>query len=105
MFNNVIKLVKEVKSVDGYGDTTTTQHEKVIFAELKSIGQSEFYQAQAVGLRPEIKFIIADWLDYNDEKIVRYKAFNDAEEQEYTVLRTYRDGNTLEIICKRGIDE
>lgn len=105
MFNNVIKLVKEIKSVDAYGDTNATTTERVIFAELKSIGQSEFYQAQAVGLSPEIKFVIADWLDYNDERIVRYKAFNEVEEQDYKVIRTYRDGKTMELICKKGLED
>lgn len=104
MFNNVITLVAESKSINALGDIVTVHTERTIFAELRSIGQSEFYQAQAVGLKPEIKFVIADYLDYQDEKIVKYQAFNGTNAEEYSVIRTYRQGNALEIVCKKGID-
>lgn len=105
MYNEVIELISEIKSVDEYGDTVETTSARTVFAELKSIGQSEFYQAQAVGLKPEIKFVLADFLEYQNEKIIKYKAFNEEEAEVYTVLRTYRNNNELEIVCKRGIDE
>lgn len=101
--NEVIKLVSIQKSVDEYGDTAEESTERILFAELKSIGQSEFYQAQSVGLKPEIKFVIADYLDYQNEQIVKYQPFNGTEEK-YSVIRTYRTGNALEIVCKRGVD-
>lgn len=104
MFDNVIKLVSEVKTTDEYGDTHVTKNEKVVFAELKSIGQSEFYQAQAVGLKPEIKFVLQDYLEYNNEQIVRFTEFGKETEEEYTVLRTYRNNNLIELVCKRGVD-
>lgn len=106
MFNNVevIKLVSETNIVNAYGDLVPTQSERTVFAELRSIGQSEFYQAQASGLKPEIKFILSDYLEYQNEKIIRYKAFDKDVEEEYTVLRTYRNNNMLEIVCKRGVD-
>lgn len=103
MFDSIIKLISEADSVDDYGDTVTIYTERNIFAEVKSIGQSEFYQAQAVGLKPEIKFVIADFADYQNEKLLRYTPFG-GEEETYTVLRTYRTNNRLEIVCKRGIE-
>lgn len=103
MYDNVITFVSEAKTVDEYGDSVVTETKRNVFAELKSIGQSEFYQAQAVGLKPEIKFVIADFLDYQNEQKILYAPFNGTEE-EYTVLRTYRTGNSLELVCKRGID-
>lgn len=103
MYDNVIKLVSESRTVDEYGDFNAITTERVIFADLRSITQSEFYQAQATGLKPEIKFVIADFLDYQNEKKILYTPFNGVEE-EYTVLRTYRDGNQLELVCKRGVD-
>lgn len=105
MQNEVITLVgKGSVVVDDYGDKSYTETEKVVFAEVKSIGQSEFYQAQTAGLKPEIKFVIADYLDYSGEKVVRYTAYGSTTEEEYTVLRTYRSKNSLEIVCKRGVD-
>lgn len=103
MFDDTIILVSETDTVDKYGDTVTTPTERQIFAEVKSIGQSEFYQAQAVGLKPEIKFVIADFADYQNEKVLKYTPFGGTKEL-YTVLRTYRTNNRLEIVCKRGIE-
>ena len=51
MFDSVIKLMKETNTVNEYGDTVQTFAERNVFAEVKSIGQSEFYQAEA-GLCP-----------------------------------------------------
>lgn len=124
MYDSVIKFVREIKSVNKYGDIVTTETERPIFAEVKSIGQKEFYEAAAVGMKPEIKFVIADFLDYQGEKKLRYEPFsaetavypNDeqypgeteparATEQTYDVIRTYRTGIALEIVCSRGVDE
>jgi SPP1 family predicted phage head-tail adaptor len=95
--------MKETNTVDSYGDTVQTFTEKTVFAEVKSIGQSEFYQAEAVGLKPEIKFLIADFADYEGEKQLKYTPFGGTE-QIYTVLRTYRNKINLEIVCARGIE-
>lgn len=103
MYDSIITLITETNTVDEYGDTVTVETERTIFAEVKSIGQTEFYQAQAVGLKPEIKFLIADFADYQNEKKLKYTPFGGTEDI-YTVLRTYRTKNQLEIVCKRGID-
>lgn len=103
MYDNIITLVSETNTVNEYGDTVKSTNDTICFAELKSIGQSEFYQAEAVGLKPEIKFVIPDYLEYDNEKVIKYQPFN-GEEELYTVLRTYRANNELEIVCKRGVD-
>lgn len=104
MYDSVITLLSETSTVDAYGDTVTTPTERDVFAEVRSIGQSEFYQAQTVGLKPEIKFVIADFYDYQNEKQLKYTPFGGTEDV-YTILRTYRTNNQLEIVCKRGIDK
>jgi hypothetical protein len=63
-----------------------------VFAGLRSIGQSEFYQAQATGYKPELKFVLADYLDYDGETLVEYTGTL------YRVLRTFRAGQSLEIV-------
>jgi len=103
MFDSTITLMKETNTVDAYGDTVQTFTERTIFAEVKSIGQNEFYQAEAVGLKPEIKFLIADFADYQDEKKLKYTPFGGTEKI-YNVLRTYRNKLNLEIVCARGIE-
>ena len=103
MFDSVITLMKETNTINEYGDTVQTFTKRTVFAEVKSIGQSEFYQAEAVGLKPEIKFVIADFADYQNEKQLKYTPFGGTEEI-YTVLRTYRNKINLEIVCARGIE-
>lgn len=104
MYDQVIKLVASTKMLDEYGDQNATRTERQVFAALKSIGQSEFYQAQALGLKPELKFILPDYLEYQNEKHLKYRGFNETEEQIYSVIRTFRSGNELEIVCKRGVE-
>ena len=70
-----------------------------VFASLGSIGMSEFYQAHAIDYRPELKFILADYLDYNNESLVKYDGTL------YRVLRTYRTGLSLEIVVTRASAE
>lgn len=103
MYDNYIVLIAETKSANEYGDIVTTTSERTVFVELKSITQTEFYQAEAVGLKPEIKFVLACYLDYQNEKILKFTPFGGNEEA-YSVIRTYRTGDKLELICKRGID-
>lgn len=101
MYNEIIKLVAETKTINEFGDTETEYTENEVFAEIKSITQTETYQAMAQDLKPELKFVLADFYDYNNEKIVKYTQFD--TEEEYSVIRTYRTNNELEIVVKKGI--
>lgn len=96
--NDVITLIRQNRSVDDYGDPVITETARDVFAKLGSIGQKEFYQAHAVGLQPEIKFILADYLDYDGEELVLHNG------QRYRVLRTYRKGQELEITVYREVN-
>ncbi len=94
----VLTLIQQTHGVDDYGDPKITEVRNDVFVRLASIGQKEFYQAHAVGLQPELKFILSDYLDYNDEKLVEY------EGQRYRVLRTYRTGIELELVVYREVN-
>lgn len=96
--NDVITLIQQIRSVDDYGDPVITETTRDVFAKLGSIGQKEFYQAHAVGLQPEIKFVLADYLDYDGEELVQHN------DQRYRVLRTYRKGQELEITVYREVN-
>lgn len=99
MFNEIIKLIKVETMADDIGEPIELATEREVFAKVLSIGQQEFYQAQATGLKPEIKFEIADYLDYKDEKELIY------ESKIYQVLRTYRKGSiALEITVYGGVN-
>lgn len=96
--NDVITLIQQTRSVDDYGDPVITETTRDVFAKLESIGQKEFYQAHAVGLQPEVKFVLADYLDYDGEEAVLHNV------QRYRVLRTYRKGQELEITVYREVN-
>jgi len=98
MYNEVIYLRSYTETTDEYGITNRTVNDREVFAQLRSIGQSEFYQAQADGLKPTLKFVLADYLDYQDEKEVVHDG------KTYNVLRTYRDHNKIEITVY-GVDD
>lgn len=98
VYNEQITLVKLSQTKNELGDTVESQTERTIFCGVKSIGQSEFYQAAANGFKPELKFVIADYYDYDDEQEVIY------QDKRYSVLRTYRSGTELEIVVHRGVN-
>ena len=97
MYNDVIFLVSKRSTINNVGDQIETEERAQRFAQIKSVGFSEFYQAQAQGFKPEIKFVLADYLDYDNQEEVIFSNFR------YKVLRTYRTGNELEIVCYGGV--
>ncbi len=101
MYNDIIKLISENKTINEYGDTEVAYTENEVFAQVKSITQTETYQAMGQDLKPELKFVLADYYDYNDEKIIKYTRVD--TEEEYSVIRTYKTNNELEIVVKKGI--
>lgn len=85
---------------DGYGDPEMdTEKYGPVYAEMKSVGQSEFYQAQTAGKKPEIKFVITDYMDYQGQKYLIHDGIR------YSILRTYRvkGSSELEITCYGGV--
>lgn len=70
-----------------------------VFCSLRSVGHTEFYEAYAAELRPELKFVIADYFDYELEPYVKHGA------DLYRVIRTYRIGQELEITVGRASAE
>lgn len=74
------------------------QKSEEVYAELLSISQTEFYQAQTSDKKPEIKFMITDYLDYQGQKYLIH------DDIRYKILRTYRKkNNELEITCYGGV--
>lgn len=70
-----------------------------VLCELRSVGHAEFYEAYAAEFRPELKFVLADFLDYDGETYVKYGA------DLYRVIRTYRSGQELELTVGRASAE
>ncbi|RUS47562.1 phage head closure protein [Cohnella sp. AR92] len=96
MWRDVISLIPTLEGRDSYGDETETDGDpREVFANKKSVRQSEFYQALAAGLKPEIVFEVREQ-EYQDEKKARYG------ETDYHIIRTFsRNGEILELVCSR----
>lgn len=91
--NELLTLIKRVYDFDvgDYVETTRT-----VFAALRSIGQAEFYAANAQDIHPEAKFVLADYLDYEGETFAEHNG------QRYRILRTFRTGLELELVVERA---
>ena len=70
-----------------------------VLCGVRSIGMREFYQANASDFHPEVKFVLADYLDYNNERRVKYDG-DLAPAGVYSILRTYRVGQELELTAE-----
>lgn len=98
MYNDVIELGKQQIVTDKYKNQIKAYVFREVFAEVKSISQSEYYTAAQNGIKPAYKFVLADYYDYDNEDIVKY---NDVL---YHVVRTYRNGLQLEITVEKRIE-
>lgn len=90
MFRDVITLVSESPATHGVLDEVT-ETQKQVFCSVRSVGMSEAYQAMSNGLHPQFVFVLSDYADYSDEKIVIYNG------KRYRVIRTYRQNQGLEL--------
>ena len=93
---DVITLVTQTITTDKYGNEVAKETERTVFCEVDSISQTEFYAAANTELNPEYKFTIF-FGDYEGEEVV---VFNGAR---YSVYRTYRTGDDLELYTERKI--
>ena len=96
MYNDVITLLTITEAPNTIGDIVGTITRADVFAQVRSIGMKESYEALAVGLKPEMAFVIADYYDYDSQEFIEYNSLR------YKVLRTYRKGsNELEIVVTK----
>lgn len=91
-----ITLIAETITVDEYRRECVTEAQTVVFAEVNSITQSEYFAAQNVDLRPEFKFSVF-FGDYSGEKVIEY------EGDRYGVYRTYLAGDYMELYAERKV--
>lgn len=93
---DVITLITQTITTDKYGNEVATETEKTVYCEVDSISQTEFYAAANTELNPEYRFTIF-FGDYDGQSLVK---FNGAR---YSVYRTYRIGDDLELYTERKI--
>lgn len=93
-FINPIYLIKKSTIINSIGDSVDNKTiERKVIADVESIKQSEFYQAQATGFKPELTFIVRKF-EYKEEELLKFNS------KIYRIIRTYDrcDGN-IELVC------
>ena len=89
-FKDVGYLMKETETLDALHRPRVSYEETLVYCNIKSIGQSEFYQASSVGYKPELK-IECKLVDLTDVTHFKYS------DRVYKILRTYRKEDITEI--------
>ena len=94
LFREVINLISITEGTNELGDPIKIPIESGnIFADKQSIRQSEYYQAVAVGLKPEITFVIRT-IEYNQAPMLKFNS------KKYNIIRTFeKDSEFIELIC------
>ncbi len=100
MWSDVCRLGVLKPTENDIGDVVNSiEYGEDIFCNEKSVKYSEFYQAQALGIKPELVLEIKQ-VDYNKEKYVIY------DNTEYTVLRIYKTSTEdIELTLTRGVED
>lgn len=96
-WDKVIELGSEVEITEGFETTTEYEYTKFFSNEL-SIRQSEFYQANKLGLKPELAFEVRAE-EYTGQQIMKWN------EKVYYLIRTYRNqkNGTIELYLTSDI--
>lgn len=91
MYNDIAYLCSETVTQDEYFNEVKEYTERQVFVQPKSVGMREFYAAATADLHPSLVLVLADYYDYDGEKVMKYN------DKYYDVTRTYVNKNRLEI--------
>lgn len=93
MFKDVVKLITVSFKLDELAQQIEVKNERTVFANKKSVSQSEFFNAGQVGLKPQYLFEIR-LSEYGGEGEL---VFNN---KSYSIYRTYEKGENIELYCE-----
>lgn len=67
-----------------------------VYCEVRSVGQTEVYQARAAGLAPELRLVLSQSFEYEGEKRCVFQGVA------YRVIRTYvTEADSIELTLER----
>lgn len=99
LFRDVVELISVAWEQSPSGAPKPIETPRQVFANKRSVRQSEFYAAAMVGLRPEIMFEVRT-IEYNGEEKLEYQG------KRYDILRTYdKNGEITELVCTEVVNE
>lgn len=92
-YMDIITLIAESTTQDEDGYRVTEETESEVYADVKSVTRTEFYDAMRAGVSASIVFHIS-FHDYENQRIAEYNGTR------YKVERTYRtDADHIELTC------
>ena len=86
--SRVIYLIKNDKQQNLYGVWVDNTTERKVFAEVTSVGQSEWFEGGRQGLNPQLRFRMFAY-DYQGESLLKYN------NTIYSIYRTYVDKDEI----------
>lgn len=95
---DVVTLIGEHPGAHGVFDAPLENYRKV-YCEVKSISQTEAYQARAMGLNPEYRLVLSHSFEYKGEERCLFRNIP------YRIIRTYvteEDGIELTVQREEG---
>ena len=103
MYDNIAYLLKYgEKTYDAYLNENISTTRRMVYVQPRSVYNSEFYNAQIIGLHPSITLTLANREDYEGEKLVEF------EGKTYNVIRAdwkaQRDSITLVLEEKTNVE-
>lgn len=92
--SNVINLIKQIRTQDEILQWTSTETSRQVFCDVRSITQTEWFEAGRLGIKPSFIFVM-NRNEYEGEEIVEF------EGKRYGVYRTYATRNeSIELYCE-----
>lgn len=88
--NDVVNLIGITYTKNDLYQDIKKETMNEVFAEKRSIGQKEFFEAGQTGIKASYCFVI-DVLDYNGEMLLSH------EGKQYNVYRTFEKGTDIEL--------
>lgn len=102
--DDVIRLIRSSYTHDEWGNEVETTTERTVFCKVESVGRNEFYSAAQNNLHPSYVFTLSHYRDYQNETELMYTDWTGTDRR-YTVTRTYRTGDALELTAEERIED
>ena len=96
MWKDTVTLRLETTVLDEYKRPYKTFVDKVVQANKKAVKYFEFYQAHAVGLRPEVIFEVKIY--QGESHLIHYGT-------SYRIIRSFPKTNSYELTCTTLLNE
>lgn len=95
MRRSVLTLIAENPAAHGIFDPPK-ETKRTVFCEVRSVGYNEYYRALDNNLRPTFVFRLADYAEYQGEKICEFEGVR------YRIVRMYVDGTAIELTVEEA---